>query len=476
MTRLPLYLTLLSLLAGCAAGPNHRRPQTQVAAAFANRGTTNIAPNAAPVTWWRGFNDSTLDRLVNATLSTNQDLRIATARVREARALRTGKRLELLPIASANAGYLRKASSADSAPFPLTRDQRERELYNAGFDATWELDLFGRVRRSIEAGSAEVAAAEAQRHSVMVSLMAEVARNYFELRGTQQELEVARKNAGNQRETLGIIRARHNAGRGTDLDVARASAQLDSTLAILPPLEATIQRAIYRLSVLNGRPPTALEAELAPPSALPALPALVNIGKPADLLRRRPDIQAAEHALAAATARIGIETADLFPRLTFNGTIAFEAGELTGLGAAGSDTYAFGPRLSWAALDLGRVRARIKAAGARAEAALAQYEKTVLTALEETEAALVNFGRSQARRDHLAASARAAETAVRLASQRYESGIADYFTVLDAQRTQLAIQDQLAQSQTLTATALVAVYKALGGGWEIDPDAPAPSQ
>ncbi len=219
---------------------------------------------------------------------------------------------------------------------------------------------------------------------------------------------------------------------------------------------------------MTGQPPTSLEPELSAPAPLPTLPVLVTIGKPEDLLRRRPDIRAAERSLAAATALIGVETADLFPRVTFNGNLALESSTLSGLGKAGSDTYSFGPRISWAALDLGRVHARIKAAGARGEAQLAAYEKTVLIALEETEGALVEFGRAQARRDYLRASAQAAEEAVALANQRYESGIADFLTVLDAQRTQLAIEDQLAQSETGTATALVAVYKALGGGWEIE--------
>jgi multidrug efflux system outer membrane protein len=198
------------------------------------------------------------------------------------------------------------------------------------------------------------------------------------------------------------------------------------------------------------------------------LPAIVAIGTPEELLRRRPDIRAAERALAAFTARVGMATADLFPRVTFHGRAALEAAHLSGLGQSGSEAYSFGPRISWAALDLGRVRARLKAADAHAEAQLAFYERTVLAALEETENALVDFGRSQARRDYLQASARAAEQAVTLAEDRYRQGVADFLPVLDAQRTLLSVQDQLAQSQTRTATALVSVYKALGGGWELE--------
>ena len=257
-----------------------------------------------------------------------------------------------------------------------------------------------------------------------------------------------------------------DAGRSTELDSARARAQLNNTLATIPPLEAGISRAIHRLAVLLGQQPQTLVSELSTPAPIPALPGLVDIGNPADLLRRRSDVRAAEHNLAAATAGIGIATADLFPRVTFNGRIGLEATHLSGLGGAGSDTYAFGPHITWAALDYAHVRAKINIAKAQNEAALASYEKTVLTALEETENSLVDFGKSQARRDYLAASAHAAEQAAGLARERYNGGIADFLTVLDAERTQFEVQEQLAESQTGTATDLVAVYKALGGGWE----------
>ena len=455
-------------LSGCAAGPDYRRPTTTVSPAFANGAQTNYAPEPSVVTWWRGFNDAQLNSLIQRALSTNQDLRIATARVRQARALRNITVLNAFPVVQADGSWTKGVASLDSAP-GLNRDQREYELYNGGFDATWELDIFGRARRSIEASTAEVAAYEAARRGVMVSLFSEVARNYIELRGFQHELDVARQNAANQRENVEITQARLKAGRSSELDAARARSQYSATLALLPPLQATIKQNIHRLSVLLGRPPATLDSELATPAPIPALPALVNIGRPEDLLRRRPDIQAAERALASATARIGVQTADLFPRVTFNGKIAFEASELSRFGTGGSDTYSFGPRITWAALDLGRVRARIKAAHAEADVQLATYEKAVLIALEETEDALVNFGQSLARRGHLISAVQAADQAVKLATDRYQSGISDFLPVLDAQRTQLSVQEQLAQTETRAATALVAVYKALGGGWEIEP-------
>ena len=458
-------------LGGCAVGPNYHPPRTEVDAAFANAAQTNLDVSPAETNWWRNFNDPTLERVVEAAIAANHDLRIATARVREARALRTVAVLDLFPTVTTGAGYSQSLSSKDSIPFPLPRNERELQLYDAGFDATWEVDIFGRLRRSLEASTAGVAALEASRRDVYVTLISEVARNYFELRGAQKGLDVARQNATNQMETLEITLAKLKGGRGTELDSARARTQLNATLALIPPLESAIQRTIYRLSVLSGRQPTALEAELSPPAPLPSLPTLVTIGSPEDLLRRRPDIRAAERSLAAATARIGVATADLFPRVTFNGNLGVSANEVSGLFKAGADTYAFGPRISWAALDLGRVRARIKAADARTEAELAFYEKTVLAALEDTEGALVEFGRVRARRDLLEASAKSAQQAVELATQRYHGGVEEFLTVLDAQRTLLSIQEQLTLSQTRAATALVAVYKALGGGWETETQA-----
>ena len=249
----------------------------------------------------------------------------------------------------------------------------------------WEVDLFGRVRRNVEASSDEVDAQEASLRDLSVSLVAEVARNYFELRGAQNQLEVAKKNAKNQTQTLDITRLRLEGGRGTVLDTSRATAQLATTLALVPPLESAIHQAMHRLSVLTGQMPGALTGKLSQSAPFPSIPKTIQIGQPAELLRRRPDIRIAERSLAAATARIGVATADLFPKVTFVGTIALEATTFSGVGAARSDSYSVGPRISWAALDLGRVYARIKAADARAEASLAQYEQTVLNALEETE-------------------------------------------------------------------------------------------
>jgi multidrug efflux system outer membrane protein len=450
---------------GCAVGPNYKRPETSVGSSFVNAPTNAISPDEAVLaTWWKGFNDAKLDSLVQRAITSNYDLRIAAANLKESRALRRLATFDLAPTVQANAGYANSLLSKVAAPPGTPRNVREIELYDAGFDATWELDLFGRVRRSVQAASAQAESVEANLLDVLVSVTAEVARNYFELRGLQNQLAVARKNAGVQTETLKITQARLEGGRGTDFDVSRSRSLLNLTLSTIPPLEAAIQKTIYRIAVLAGKQPTVLASELSPPEPLPPGMPGIPLGDPAALLRRRPDIRSAERSLAAATARIGVVTADLFPRVAFVGSVGLEAASFTGLGKNGAETFNFGPRITWAAFDLGRVHARIKAADARTEASLAIYERTVLTALEETEGALVDFGQEQSRKQFLATSAEASQKAADLAHQRYEGGVTDFLSVLDAERTLLEAQDRLAASQTRAVTALVAVYKALGGG------------
>jgi outer membrane protein, multidrug efflux system len=463
--RLLYPLFALGLMAGCSVGPDYKAPKISVPPSFANGAQAQYTSSQPVTNWWRGFNDPELDKLIDAAAASNLDLRIATANLLEARALRLGAKSDFFPVISGDASYSNDKFS-QAGLFGATGVGRQEELYAVGFDSVWELDIFGRVRRSVQAATASVQAAQASRRDVLVSLTSEVARNYFELRGAQNELEVLRRNAGNETETLKITQGRLDAGSGTDLDVARARAQLNNNLAAIPPAEAAIAHAIHRLGVLTGRQPTALTGELNIPAPMPRFPEMVAIGNPEQLLRRRPDIRAAERNLAASTAGIGVATADLFPRVTFIGDIGLQAMSFSGLGGPASDTRSFGPAITWAALDIGHVRSRINAAGAVAAAGLAQYEKTVLTALEETENALVDFGRIRARRDFLAESVQASQAASDLAHARYNDGAADFLTVLDAERVLLEAQDQLAQTETQTATALVAVYKALGGGWE----------
>ncbi len=454
------------LLNGCAVGPDYKLPSSETPKAFARADSPEFSAHGVEVNWWTLFKDKQLNSLVEQTIQHNFSLQAARSNILEARALYLQAALNLAPIVSSHANYTDQKRSV-GALNNLSYAPRTLKLYNVGFDAQWELDLFGRVRRSVEASNDEVEIQEATLRDLSVSLIAEVARNYFELRGLQNQLAVAIKNAENQTKTVEITRIRLEGGRGTELDTSRASAQLDSTRAIIPPLEAGIYRAIHRLSVLTGQLPDALTKTLSQAAPLPRIPETIQIGNPAELLRRRPDIRIAERSLAAATASIGVATADLFPRVTFVGTIALEASMLSAVGAKGSDSYSLGPRISWAALDLGHVYARIKAANANAESSLAQYQQTVLNALEETENALENYNRERARQALLFSAAQASVRAEELAQLRFNEGVSDFLTVLDTELRLLEDQDKLAQSETSTATALAVVYKALGGGWEV---------
>ena len=455
-------IALALLLAGCAVGPDYHQPATatpdQYVSAESARYTAKDQDLSA---FWTSFGDATLDRLVGEALLGNYDLHIALSRLNEARALHGATRLDLGPAITAGAGYVNQRLPESGIP-GATRDA---EGFDAGFDAFWELDFFGRNRRALEASSAELDAATASLEDAQVSVVAELIRSYFELRGNQQRLEVARRNVANQSETLQLTQARLEGGAGTELDTSRASAQLSATRASIPPLEAAVARAIHRIGVLVGRDPGALRTELELPAELPQVPEMIAVGDPAQLLRRRPDIRVSERQLAAATARVGVAVADLFPRVTFTGSVGYAAATFGGLGEAGSGTHLIAPGISWAAFDLGHVRARIAAARARGEGALASYEQTVLRALQETEDALVTHARARDRQVQLAAAAEASQTASRLARLRYENGAVDFLQVLDAERSQLEVEDSLAQSRADAATSLVSVYKALGGGW-----------
>lgn len=455
-------LAVAALLAACAVGPDHREPQLEVPQQFGHAQEPRYTMQQTDLArFWTVFGDDTLSRLVQESLLANHDLRIALAHLNEARALRGAARLDLGPSIFAGGGYVeQRLSTSQAAGGP-----RDIEGFDAGFDAFWELDFFGRNRRALEAANAQLDAATASLGDAQVTVAAELSRSYFELRGNQQRLEVARRNVANQAESLQLTQARLEAGTGTELDTSRATAQLAVTRATIAPLEAAVARAIHRISVLTGREPGALRAELALPADLPEVPELIAVSDPAQLLRRRPDIRVSERELAAATARIGVAVADLFPRVTFTGSVGYAAQTVDGLGDSGSGTHLIAPGLSWAIFDLGHVRSRIAAARARGEAALAAYEQTVLRALQEAEDALVTHARSRERLVNLAEAAEASGTAARLARLRYENGVIDFLQVLDAERSLLEAEDGLAQSRADAATSLVGVYKALGGGW-----------
>lgn len=463
----PLALTLgvVAPGAGCAVGPDYERPGVKVPGTFGSDSRPGFARDAVEASWWHGLGDPLLEELIGRAAVSNLDLQVAASRIRQARALRTRSMLELAPIVHGRADYTREELGQPVLP-RFGYPDRNFEFYEGAFDATWELDVFGRLRRAVEANGAEIEAAESARRDVLVTLCAEVARSYVELRGAQSELDVARRNAETQRKTADLAIARVKGGRGTDFDVARAEAQYHTTRATIPGLEARIAQSIHRVGVLLGEQPTVLFERLAPTKSLPETPARIAIGDPASLLQRRPDVRQAEALLHASMARIGVAKADLFPRLSLNGSLGLQVHRLSKVGDPGQEIWSFGPHLSWAAFDIGRVLASVEAADEEAKQAGFRFQETVLVALVETENALVSFDSARARRDALRDATKESERAAALARQRFEDGVTDFLSVLEAELRLLEAQQALAASETGTATSLVSLYKVLAGGWQ----------
>ena len=473
----------LVLFQGCAVGPNYQPPKTAAPAQWSAPlagGETNLEPSLA--SWWKSFNDPQLDSLVERAVNSNHDLRIAGARVREARALYRIASSQLWPTVDAGGSYARQNQSKNqpvlgSLPMP-SGIPFENNVYQAGFDASWEIDVFGGNRRAVEAGKAEVAAAEFGRRNVLVTLLGEVARNYVELRGCQRRLEIANKNLKTQEEALALTQDRFKNGLTSDLDVQQAATLLANTRAVIPMLETGIQGYIHRLGVLLGQPPEALLAELSAPAPIPSAPPEVPVGLPSELLRRRPDIQQAERQLAASTARIGVATADLFPKFSLTGIAGYESTSASDWFSGGSKFWSLGPTVQWRIFDAGRIRANIRVQNARQEQALAAYEETVLMSFEDVENSLVAYAKEQIRRRSLEDAVKSSQDSLHLANQLYSNGLASFINVLDAERSLYQAEDALVQSDRTISANLISLYKSLGGGWETmeKPSAPALAQ
>jgi len=461
MNRLMILAPVALLMAACAAGPDYRAPE-EPTSTIRNAQAPDFILRDPESDWWHEFGDAELDRLVGRAVTVNLDLRVALDRVHAARAVFVERRLDYAPHVRLDAEAVRSQEQIPGAR-PERLDLRAGSL---GFDASWELDLFGHVRRSVEAARADLGAEEANFRDVEVIVAAEVARNYFELRGTQKRLNVARDNLRSEQQTLALTQVRADAGRGSDLDVARSRARLKATEATLPMLEAAEKQASYRLAVLLGERPGALDPELGP-VPVASFARELPISDPTALLRRRPDVRAAERQLAAATARVGVATADYFPRVSVTGFVGFLSGDISRLfgTSATNDARAWSvtPTVSWAAFDMGSVAARVRASKAQADAAAANYERTVLTALEDAENSFLTYSKRQVQLRSLNEQAGASRQAAELAELQFREGAADYLVLLDAQRTQLEAEDAVAQSETAVNVAVVAIYKALGG-------------
>jgi outer membrane protein, multidrug efflux system len=461
-----IVVVISALLAGCAVGPDFKTPTPVTNEKFINSAAIYNAGEVDKA-FWRRFNDPTLNQLIDDAAKANHDLKIAIANVAEAKSLSREARSALSPTILANTSYRESLDSLNvvkGAPNP-TRADRESRAAIATIDMSWELDFAGRLRRGAEAANAEAAAVEARLDDVQITLAAEVARNYFELREQQLELMLAKQNVENFTNVLKITEAKFGAGSVNGLDRARAKSLLDTARATVPQAEAAVVRTIYRLSVLTGKAPGALNNLLEPKASLTRVEIITAIGTPEQLLKRRPDIRAAERELAAATARIGIAIADFYPRITIGGEYGVNARSPRDWDQSGNRFWGIGPSIKWAFLDSGAIRARVNQAEARVDAAMAKFDKTVLVALEETENALFAYSQSLTREKALNDSKTAATDAAKLAQLRFDAGASDFLVVLDAERTRIAAERDLAQGTASTATSLVAVYKALAGGF-----------
>ncbi len=459
MMRWPLCCVVLpSLLFGCAQPPTVIAPVAAVPASYVMPAAAGEPINA----FWRAWADPPLNALLADAERANTDVRLAQARLQEVRANAAEANANRQPAVGATAA----AGRGNTLGFPVDN------FVSVGGSFNWELDFFGRTRRAGDAAAAQVQASEAGVDVAQRMVGAELVTQYLALRGAQQRLAVAREALVNQLEAQRIVRVRAELGRGTALDLARANALVENTQASLPALQGGIERAAFRLATLSARSPGATLAALAPTRALPSLPvvpaAALAAGTPQGLLERRPDIRQAERQLAAATASIDVAKAELYPRISLVGLLGFASAGLGDLLGSAGRNASLGASLSWAALDFGRVRARIGASQARAQQALLVWEQTVQLALEETEGALSQYTRSVQQAARLGNAAREAQEAARLARLRFEAGASDFLTVLDAERSVLAARDALVQAQQASLVALVAVYRALGGGWGME--------
>jgi len=463
---------LAALLFGCAVGPNYEAPPVSTPVQW-NSGMSGGETNA-PVDlgqWWKNFNDTNLDSFIATAIQSNLTLRIAEAHVREARAQKGIVSASLWPWLGGSGSYSKNRYSAHAYP-PLAGFgiSPAYSLYDANLDATWELDVFGGTRRAVESASAQIGAAEYDQTNVLISVLAEVARDYISARAYQQRLIIVQENIQDQQQVVDLTSNLYESGLGNDLAVEQAQATLSSTEAEVPTLQTGFDQSVYSLSILLGQEPEALAGEMAGIKDIPLTPPVVPVGLPSDLLQRRPDVQKAERQLAAATAQIGVARADLFPKFSLTGLAGFQS-------TSGNNWFDYvnryweaGPTVQWEIFQAGSIVANIHVQNARQEEALDQYQQTVLVALEEVENALTAYAREQVRRESLKRSVAANQEAFDLARQLYKSGLADFLNVLNSETSLYQSQDDLVQSDQTVSLDLVQLYKALGGGWENEND------
>ena len=455
------------LVAGCAVGPRYQRPETALPGQFAEGQVAYDAGHPPASALWHSFGDPTLDRLIDIALAHNTTLAQAAAELSQARALRGIEYFALLPTVTAAGNRTTQHYSNENPLVPPNIGKVT--TFQAGFDASWEVDVFGGAVSAARAARAEVLASQAALEEARQSIVAEVAQSYFSLRAEQERLRVQHRNIANLEENQQLLEARLEGGRNTELDVTRGRSQLLGNQALVPQTEANITRDEQRLAVLTAQPIDTLRAQLGEAKPLPAMPQLVATGNPQDWFRRRPDIRQAEQQLISQNAQISVEAANYFPQLTLLGNFGWDTQRASDLGRSAARQWSYGPSLSWSFLDIGRVHQRVLAQKAKTAAAVAAYQETVLRALEETENALAGYRAANRAAILLGDAAASARAATDIARAQFEAGAVDTLVLLDAERSQLSLEDQLATAESQRATALAALYKALVGDFAAAP-------
>ena len=468
--RLSLFLASLALTGCAAVGPNYEPPEVPVPDAWPNAAVAGLSEgNATLQTWWRALGDPTLESLVQRAQKSSLTLEEAAARVQEARGLLGATRGDRIPDGAA-AGSAQRFKGSDNSQLGQIAPNglQTTNLYDIGVGASWEIDVFGRVRRSVESATTAYEASIENYRDVLVSLLAEVARSYVDLRTSQARLGYAEKNIKAQRTSLLLTRDMLNEGATSKLDVAQAESNLHTSEASIPRFKIAANSAVNRLAVLLGETPGSLTTELADSKPIPSPPGEVATGIPADLLRQRPDVRRAERLLASQTARIGVATAALYPRFSLSGFFGFQATDAGNLFDSSSKTWGVALPVRWTIFDGGRIRSFINVEEARAEQQLARYELSLLTAYEEVENALLAYALEQYSARSLRQAAKASSEAVDLVEVQYRSGLTNFQNLLDMQRFLFRQEDELAVSEGQVIQNLISLYSALGGGWDAD--------
>ncbi len=462
MIRKFLLTASVICLTSCAVGPDYTAPPQSFLDTWFSSNTKATSPEPISTAWWTIFEDPLLEQYVAAAAENNKDLKIALANIRSARAARQEDAGSFLPQIDSDAS----ADRAKSSNVSSTNGGQIRNTYDAGFDASWEFDIFGGNRRSVEASEARIGVSVASYQDVMLSILSDVARTYYEARGLQKRVAITEQNTQLLKETFDVIQDRMKIGETSDFDLSRAQGEYELTRARIPNLRAELRASIYSLSVLLGQPPEALLAEMEVMKPLPSPPDIVPVGLRSEILRRRPDIRIAERELAASVADIGVETAELFPKFFLTGDIGSQARGFGDIFSSGTGVWSLASMIQWSVFEGGAIRARIDGEEAESEAALAAYEKSVLEALRDAETALTRYGEELETRKRLAQGVQSRRKSVSLAKDLFNAGEQDYLAVVDTERQLIDSEDDLIISETSSITKLIALYTALGGGWE----------